>query len=522
LEFPDVFARPGSGFNAVVGNPPWEIQKPSSKEFFSNLDPLYRTYGKQEALGKQTEGFRRSKTDEHAWLTYNARFKALSNWTKHAAFPFGDASEGGEHFSIGRGRVNEQLHDEWRARRAGRRGYADLAHPFRYQGSADINTYKIFLEQAHALLQEGGRLGFLTPSGLYTDKGTTALRTLFLQRCSWHWLFGFENREKVFDIDSRFKFCPLIVQKGGSTDAIHATFMHRTLADWEDGEQHVIPYARAQVERFSPKTRAILEIRGRRDLEVLEKIYAKTVLLGDESDAGWQIDYATEFHMTSDSTLFLPRPKWETEGYQPDEYSRWLKGRWRPREKGCRAATGIPRWELEPGVILSRNGTQWIHESEIEEVALPLYEGRMIGQFDFSQKGWVSGKGRGAVWRDIPWDAKVIEPQYCMRLAEYTENLSSESRIQGLTKVAFMDVTSATNERTMIASVVAALPCGNSAPVLYAEVNPLGLAAVLNAFAYDYVSRARCGGLHLNYFVIEETQLFTPSHLYPVAIHLSP
>ena len=44
--------------------------------------------------------------------------------------------------------------------------------------------------------------------------------------------------------------------------------------------------------------------------------------------------------------------------------------------------------------------------------ALPLYEGRMIGQSDFSQKGWVSGKGRSAVWRDIPWERKQIEPQF--------------------------------------------------------------------------------------------------------------
>jgi hypothetical protein len=52
LEFPDVFGSgtreaPG-GFHALLGNPPWEIQKPNSKEFFSNVDPLFRTYGKVE------------------------------------------------------------------------------------------------------------------------------------------------------------------------------------------------------------------------------------------------------------------------------------------------------------------------------------------------------------------------------------------------------------------------------------------------------------------------------------------
>ena len=40
LEFPDVFREAGSGFDAMLGNPPWDIAKPVSKEFFSNLDPL--------------------------------------------------------------------------------------------------------------------------------------------------------------------------------------------------------------------------------------------------------------------------------------------------------------------------------------------------------------------------------------------------------------------------------------------------------------------------------------------------
>jgi hypothetical protein len=50
LEFPDVFTPERSGFDALVGNPPWDVIEASSQEFFSDPDPLYRTYDKQRAL----------------------------------------------------------------------------------------------------------------------------------------------------------------------------------------------------------------------------------------------------------------------------------------------------------------------------------------------------------------------------------------------------------------------------------------------------------------------------------------
>ena len=347
--------------------------------------------------------------------------------------------------------------------RALRTGFGDPAHPFRHQGSADLNLYKLFLEAAHALLKPGGRLGFVVPSGLYSDAGTGALRRLFMERCRWEWLFGIENRDKVFPIHRSYKFNPVIVEKGGATEAIRTAFMRRNPDDWERADEFVTPYTRAQVERFSPRSRAILEIQSQRDLEILEKIYANAVLLGDDGPDGWGIRYAREFDMTNDSRLFPPRPRWEAKGYRPDEYSRWLLGDWRPieelweargvdpsrpepaeidledwlfdatagperREAEARFVHGhllkpgdvartdwrlrcaqppydrlpIPRRRFPPGVILSRDADAWIREDEMyEDTALPLYEGRMIGPSDFSQKGWVSGRGRRAVWRDI-------------------------------------------------------------------------------------------------------------------------
>ena len=80
------------------------------------------------------------------------------------------------------------------------------------------------------------------------------------------------------------------------------------------------------------------------------------------------------------------------------------------------------------------------------DVALPFYEGRMIRQFDCSQKGWVSGKGRTAVWREIPFDQKRIEPQFLM-----ASDTLQHGRIQPGAKIAIMDITSSTNTRTMIA-----------------------------------------------------------------------
>ncbi|MHB9112920.1 MAG: Eco57I restriction-modification methylase domain-containing protein [Thermoleophilia bacterium] len=461
IEFPEVFSAERGGFDAVLGNPPWDIKKPSSREFFSDRDPVYRAYGRQEALAHRRLLFELDPDVEVDWLRYNADFRAMSNWVANVAEPFT--------VSLARGKKGKELADRWGRWRRDQHGLADSEHPFRHQGSADLNSFKLFLEVAHQLLRKGGRLGLLVPSGIYSDLGCVDLRRLLLERCRWEWLFGFSNRRKVFDIDSRFKFASLIAEKGGSTGEVRTAFMVDDLSAWENVSPANTVVSAEQVRRLSPKTRSLLEIRSSRDLGILEWIYGQHPLLGDRERCSWPVTYANEFHMTNDSNLFAPIERWLAKGYRPD---------------------GLGRWIDPEG-----------------DIALPLYEGRMIGQFDFSSKGWVSGKGRQAIWHEIPWESKTVEPQYLMGQRTY----AVEKPASAWNKVGMINVSSSTNTRTMVAAYTGPWPCGNSVPTLSMPETGLpehlALVTVLNSFVYDYIVRHRVAGINLNFFYLEETPL---------------
>jgi hypothetical protein len=464
LEFPDVFTELGAGFSAVVGNPPWEIQKPNSKEFFSNLDPLYRAYGKQEALGVQRRLFEADDAVEHDWLAYNGDFKDRGNFVRYAAEPFGDGKIGGHEgdVALGRGSGGDELQRKWRARRGRFAGTSDPAHPFRHQGSADLNTYKMFVEVGHALLQKGGQIGVVVPSGLYTDKGTGELRKLLLDRCAWRWLYGFENRTKIFDIDSRFKFCVCIAQKGGRTEAIQAAFMRHDLEDWA-GAVGMLEYPAERVRGFSPKSLSVLEIRSERDLAVLSKLYANGVLLGDEGPDGWGIKYGSEFHMTNDSHLFVPRDKAEADGFVADAYGRWVRG---------------------------------------AEVMLPLIQGIMLGSLEFNRVSYVDGRGLAARWTALPPGCREVRPQFVM------DERDARTKLNGARpRVGFRPIARTTDQRTLICSVVPGWPAGNSVGVLEVEATSLllPLAAALNAYCFDWQLRGRQSGSNVNWFLLAET-----------------
>ena len=358
-------------------------------------------------------------------------------------------------------RGEEKLHVRWRGKRAERLSYADPRHPFQHQGSADINTYKMFLEQAHGLLKPGGKLGMIVPSGVYTDKGSSGLRQLFLEHCRWEWLFGFENRDKIFDIHRSFKFCPIVVAKGGKTEAVRAAFMRHDLRDWEEADRHIIFYPHGYVDRFSPRAHAILEVGEARDLAVLEKIYGNATLLGDVRGRSGAVDFRRDFHMTDDAKLFPARIKWEALAFRPDSTGRWV-------------------------------------QPETGKVAVPLIQGSMLWHFDCAYQQWCNNN-----W--VKGDLTTLAPKF----------LLDQSDIPGIDQdllFAFRDITGATNERTAVGALLPALPSGNTVGLLANISAPLlfRVLAAFNSYCFDWTARLRLGGTHLNWYIGAELPIALP------------
>ncbi len=465
FEFPEVFQtcdRSRGGFDAVIGNPPWEIVKPNSREFFGMVDSQFWSLGKQDALAAQKQLLAIDPQLTREWTDVQEQHKCLAKWIKNAPAQLDGATQAFEH-----------------------------------QGSGDLNLYKLFCEQSFHLTREGGSIALIVPSGLYSDSGARELRRLLLEKTDWNYLSGFDNSDSAFNIHRSFKYCIFAAIKGGESIAIKTSFL---------GQESV--YDRETIAALSPKWLVLSEVENKETLVLLDRINQNSTLLASTEYGGNRLGYVREFDMTIDSHRFQTRDRLESQSYVQDVYGNWLLGKWKSATGGT---SNLDELSARHNKVSSSCGRFLIDVEDVLDVYVPLYEGRMIGQFTANEKQWRSGKGRRAVWE--PSVGAFLGPQYLISKSALLESGTVDEL-----KVGFLAVGCATNARTMIASCLSSVACGNSVPVLRFHVekpldslSPIELQLVLtgflNSFVFDFVIRRKMAGNNLNYFVLQECPL---------------
>jgi len=323
-----------------------------------------------------------------------------------------------------------------------------LQSKYNLQGNGEHDLYKLFLELSLCMARPGGEVAILLPGGFIRSQGTTALRASTFGLCSRVTLTVFDNKARFFQIDSRFKFLLLSgsLQNGHPDGGISLSFASPSNGHGvHAGTSVVIP--RDTLTRLRPNL-SIPEVRTSSEWKLFLHFAGRGRLLRDP-DGPWRPKFMREVDMTQDKPCFLQQP---------------------------------------------------------DQGAVPLIEGRMVHQYQFSAKRYVSGTGRRALWLPNGKAMEKVHPQFYIAVEKLPPQAQDRFR---LNRAGFCDITGQTNERTMLASrIPSGMVCGNKVPTLLfngdlrnQQLYIDSWLAIVNSFCFDWLLR-RVATTSVNYFLL--------------------
>ena len=282
-------ARPQGGFDAIIGNPPWDRIKLQEVEWFATRLP---DVARAPTAAARSAGIQRLRAR-------GAPLAAEFDAAKEAAESLGRLVRASGHYPLLSG--------------------------------GDINLYSLFVERAMGLIKPDGFVGLLTPSGIYADMTAAAFFKSVSTSGRVGGLFDFENKKVFFkDVHASFKFCALIF--GGEERQFDETacafFLHdtETISDLD----RCFPLTPEDFARVNPNTGTAPVFRTRRDAEITRRIYERHPVLvdrsGGEERRAWPVRYVRMFDMTNDSHLFRTSAQLDNEGFYPVDGNRWRRG----------------------------------------------------------------------------------------------------------------------------------------------------------------------------------------------------
>ncbi|MDQ3270933.1 MAG: Eco57I restriction-modification methylase domain-containing protein, partial [Pseudomonadota bacterium] len=463
--FPTVFGTGGrGGFDAVIGNPPWDRIKLQEVEWFAERSPAIAAQPRAADRKRMIAALANVNMTQTATNTP----PVVDLWAQYQ-----DAVAGAE--------ANARVLGN------GKLGSGD----YPLLGGGDLNLYSLFVERAQALVAPDGLVALLTPSGIAADKGAAEFFGSISNTGRLGALFDFENRKVFFpDVHASFKFCALVF--GGLqrnfAETRCAFYLHQ-LAELDDPARSLVLTA-SDFKAVNPNTGAAPIFRSRRDANITLRLYATHPVLvkrGEVSastgvkpdEKAWRVKYLRMFDMTNDSKLFMKSGELMDKGWQP---------------------AGLNRWKNTDGAE-----------------ALPLYVGRMIHHFDHRAANVTTNEestfhatlSDGLVSKDKENSNCFPLPQYWVLATSIPSNDRRKYYF------GFRSIARATDARTLICSLIPESGTGNSLPVLLAENGQSRslclFQANMSSFALDYVLRQKIQTSNVNWYILEQLPVIAPA-----------
>lgn len=440
--------QPEGGFDAVIGNPPWD----------------------------------RIKLQEVEWFATRAPEVALSSTAADRKKAIQELRQQGVKLVDEYDRARDQAETLSKVIRNG--GQYPLL------GSGDINLYSLFVERAMSLVNPRGMVGLLTPSGIYADFTAAAFFKSISTNGRIAGLFDFENRKIFFkDVHASFKFCALIF--GGEDRRFAETKCAYFLHDPEkiNDPTYCFPLAPRDFARVNPNTGTAPVYQTRRDAEITLKIYEEHPILVDRSQGTekntWPVKYNRMFDMTNDSNLFRTRTQLEADGFYPIGDNRWKKGH----------QLYLPLYEGKMVQAYDhRAASVVVNHENLNRPAQP----EETTEEQHKDPNWSPKSQFWVTYESIKWPN---ESDWTLGI----KHVSASTNIR--TVIATMAPRAGFGNSLPIFFQLKAEE--NKTPFSIQECSCL-LLANLNSFALDFVARQKLQGQNLNLFILEQLPVIAP------------